>query len=40
MTPISPDCRDGNCQKCYGDAWDEAKDEPGACHCEECNHDG
>ena len=28
---VSPDCRDGNYQKCNGTAWDEAGDEPTVC---------
>lgn len=40
MDPISPDCRDGNCQKCDSQAWDLETDAPAACHCDKCNHDG
>lgn len=36
MTPIqySPDCRDENCHKCDGRAWDEITDEPTFCECD------
>lgn len=30
---LSPDCRDGNCSKCNGDAWDLMKDMPTSCTC-------
>lgn len=30
---LSPDCRDGNCSKCPGDAWDMLKDMPTSCTC-------
>lgn len=33
MPVVSPDCRDGNHQKCYGDAWNDAADEPCRCGC-------
>ncbi|AMM44265.1 hypothetical protein BJD78_gp95 [Arthrobacter phage KellEzio] len=28
---LSPDCRDGNYQKCPGDAWDDELDCPAVC---------
>lgn len=34
--PLSPDCRDGNHQKCDGVAWDEEKDDFTTCKCPEC----
>jgi hypothetical protein len=30
---ISPDCRDGNCTKCDGVAWDLVADAPTDCEC-------
>lgn len=36
---ISPDCRDGNHQKCDGIAWDMAADEATSCKCG-CDHYG
>jgi hypothetical protein len=30
---LGPDCRDGKCAACVGDAWDDAADEPTACQC-------
>lgn len=37
---LSNDCRDGNCRKCYGDAWNEEIDALDACthecHYREC----
>ena len=30
---LSPDCRDGNHKKCYGDAGDVDADEPVDCGC-------
>jgi hypothetical protein len=30
---ISPDCRDGNCGKCDGVAWDLEADAPTDCEC-------
>jgi hypothetical protein len=30
---VSPDCRDGNCGKCYGEAWDLEADAPVECEC-------
>jgi hypothetical protein len=30
---LSPDCRDGNCAKCDGNAWDPDKDQITACQC-------
>lgn len=32
-THLSPDCRDGNCIKCDGNAWDEDADQLTACTC-------
>lgn len=29
--PIGPDCRDGKCAACIGDAFDFLKDEPTRC---------
>lgn len=34
----SPDCRDGNHQKCDGIAWDMVRDESTWCGCQECGH--
>lgn len=31
--PVSPDCRDGNHRKCYGDAWDVEADAATVCGC-------
>lgn len=31
---LSPDCRDGNHQKCDGVAWDLLRDEPTDCGCD------
>ena len=28
---ISPDCRDGKCAACLGDAWDDVKDQGTEC---------
>lgn len=28
---LSPDCRDGKCAACIGDAWDDTTDEPTEC---------
>jgi hypothetical protein len=28
---LSPDCRDGKCGACIGDAWDDTTDEPTVC---------
>lgn len=28
---LSPDCRDGKCAACIGDAWDDTTDEPTIC---------
>jgi hypothetical protein len=37
--PLSPDCRDGNCHKCDGIAWDEKADD--YTHClHDCDHFG
>lgn len=38
---LSPDCRDGNHQKCNGVAWDLEADEPTQCRCpnEVCDHE-
>ena len=34
MTDIlSPDCRDGKCAACTGDAWNNQTDEPTPCEC-------
>lgn len=30
---LSPDCRDGNCSKCDGNAWDMLRDKLTACEC-------
>ena len=30
---LSPDCRDGKCVACHGDAFDEAADEIVQCEC-------
>jgi hypothetical protein len=30
---MSPDCRDGNHQKCDGTAWDDDADEETTCEC-------
>lgn len=30
---LSPDCRDGNCSKCNGDAWDLERDCLTRCSC-------
>lgn len=39
IRPIhSPDCRDGNCYKCNGSAWDLAADQTTECGCD-CHHD-
>jgi hypothetical protein len=32
-TYLSPDCRDGNCVKCDGNAWDREADQLTACAC-------
>lgn len=32
--PRSPDCRDVNCHKCPGEAWDLERDQPVACRCD------
>jgi hypothetical protein len=38
MTDIlSPDCRDGKCAACIGDAWNDTTDEPTS--CEHACHD-
>lgn len=31
--PLNPDCRDGKCAACAGDAWDEQADELTVCGC-------
>lgn len=28
---LSPDCRDGKCGACIGDAWNDTTDEPTEC---------
>lgn len=28
---LSPDCRDGKCAACIGDAWDDVKDQGSDC---------
>lgn len=33
MSNLSPDCRDGNCVKCDGDAWDFDADKLTTCSC-------
>lgn len=33
LMDISPDCRDGNCTKCDGIAWDLVADAPTSCEC-------
>ena len=33
QSPRSPDCRDGNCRKCDGQAWDETTDALASCGC-------
>lgn len=30
---LSPDCRDGKCAACTGDAWNNQTDEPTPCEC-------
>lgn len=30
---LSPDCRDGKCAACTGDAWNNTTDQPCACEC-------
>lgn len=35
---VSPDCRDGKCGACTGDAWNDTTDEPAA--CQHACHDG
>jgi hypothetical protein len=37
MAAFSPDCRDGNHQKCDGLALDEDTDEITWCWCRECD---
>lgn len=30
---LSPDCRDGKCAACTGDAWNNTTDQGCACDC-------
>ena len=30
---LSPDCRDGKCAACTGDAWNDTTDQGCACEC-------
>lgn len=30
---LSPDCMDGKCAACTGDAWNNTTDEPTPCEC-------
>lgn len=34
---LSPDCAQGKCTACSGDAWDDEADAPTACDCP-CAH--
>lgn len=33
QSPHSPDCRDRNCRKCDGQAWDDTTDALASCGC-------
>jgi hypothetical protein len=35
---LSPDCRDGNHQKCDAIAWDERADDTTTCQCRDLTH--
>ena len=39
---LSPDCRDGKCGACIGDAWDDSTDQPTECQhaCHDPNLSG
>jgi hypothetical protein len=36
--PICPECEQGKCRNCSGDAWDHERDEPTACTCPDPIH--
>jgi hypothetical protein len=36
--PICPECTQGKCQNCSGQAWDAEADEPGPCTCGDESH--
>lgn len=37
-SPIGPDCRDGKCKACAGQALDEVTDQVVQCRCPRCRH--